>query len=213
MKPVPTPVVPPDSHVVPSFGLTGSRTNLVRLAVPGTPVEPYPGFDFPISEVFVQDGKNLLQLTKFRRADTFIGFLNPTRTRAFFLASADPLGTNPDGYCQVFSMDTLGSGLRQVTHLNSRGCIRDNPPGCFHPRGIGYGYNRVVFQDPVTKAVVFDSACDPLGANGYGYQLFAMRPDGHGLRQLTDASGLTTNPGGGFRVELPGPFAYSATVH
>jgi hypothetical protein len=65
----------------------------------------------------------------------------------------------------------------------------------------------------VTKAVVFDSNCDPLGANQVGYQLFAMRPDGDGLRQLTDASGMTTEPDGSFRVELPGPFAYSAPVH
>jgi hypothetical protein len=62
----------------------------------------------------------------------------------------------------------------------------------------------------VTKAVVFDTNCDPLGANTQGYQLFAMRPDGSGLRQLTDASGFATNPDGSIRVELPGPFAYSA---
>jgi hypothetical protein len=65
----------------------------------------------------------------------------------------------------------------------------------------------------VTKAVVFDSNCDPLGANRLGYQLFAIRPDGDGLRQLTDASGFTTNLDGSFRVEFPGPFAYSAAVH
>jgi hypothetical protein len=40
-----------------------------------------------------------------------------------------------------------------------------------------------------------------------------MRPDGDGLRQLTDASGFTTNPDGSFRVEMPGPFAYSAALH
>jgi hypothetical protein len=65
----------------------------------------------------------------------------------------------------------------------------------------------------VTKAVVFDSNCDPLGANRLGYQLFAIRPDGDGLRQLTDASGFTTNLDGSFRVEFPGPFASSAAVH
>jgi hypothetical protein len=37
-----------------------------------------------------------------------------------------------------------------------------------------------------------------------------MRSDGSGLRQLTDAAGLTTNPDGSVRVELPGPFAYLA---
>jgi hypothetical protein len=34
----------------------------------------------------------------------------------------------------------------------------------------------------MTKAVVFQSSCDPLGANHYGGQLFAMRADGSGLR-------------------------------
>ena len=53
----------------------------------------------------------------------------------------------------------------------------------------------------------------PLHANPFGGQLFAMRPNGLGLRQLTDASGLTTNPDGSIRVELPGPFAYSTVLH
>ena len=30
---------------------------------------------------------------------------------------------------------------------------------------------------------------------------------------LTDAAGVTTNPDGSFRVELPGPFAYSGGRH
>jgi hypothetical protein len=64
----------------------------------------------------------------------------------------------------------------------------------------------------VTKAVVFESTCDPFHANPFGGQLFAMRPDGSGLRQLTDASGMTTNPDGSIRVELPGPYAYSAVL-
>jgi WD40-like Beta Propeller Repeat len=102
LKSVPTPVALPDSHLVPSFAVTGLGTNLARLSVPGAPVNRLndPRWRFPIAEVFLQDGKNLVQLTNFRRVDTFLGFLNPTRTRAFFLASADPLGTNPDGYCQ-----------------------------------------------------------------------------------------------------------------
>ena len=57
---------------------------------------------------------------------------------------------------------------------------------------------------------MFESSCDPLHANPYGGQLFAMRPDGLGLRQLTDAAGFTTNPDGSVHVELPGPFAYSS---
>src|SRR5262249_38656455 len=113
---------------------------------------------------------------------------------------------------QIFSMDTSGSGLRQVTQLNAGVCRPLSGPGCFQENGIGYGYYRVIFEDPVTRAVVFDSNCDLLGANRYGDQVFAMRPDGGGLRQLTDAAGMTTNPDGSIRVELPGPFAYSAAL-
>ena len=40
-----------------------------------------------------------------------------------------------------------------------------------------------------------------------------MRPDGAGIRQLTDAAGFTNNQDGSIRVELPGPFAYSAALH
>jgi hypothetical protein len=122
VKRVPPPIAVPGSEVVPSFGVTGLRTNLVRLAVPGTPVSPpaTPPYPFPLTEAFVQDGKNLVQLTNFRRTDTFIGFLNPTRTRAFFMASADPFGTNPLESCQMFSVDTVGGGLRQVTHFDPR---------------------------------------------------------------------------------------------
>jgi hypothetical protein len=219
LKRVPTPVALPDSHLVESFAVTGLHRNLARFSLPGTPVNSPTGDEsFEIAEVFLQDGKNLLQLTKFDRVDTFPAFLNSTRTRAFFLASADPLpGTNPEGLCQLFSMNTVGSGLRQVTHFDSRVCPFSTTGaagrGCFQIT-IGYGFYRVIFQDPMTQAVIFDSHCDPLGTtNLLGYQLFAMHPDGRGLRQLTDASGFTGNPDGGFGVELPGPFAYSAEPH
>jgi hypothetical protein len=62
----------------------------------------------------------------------------------------------------------------------------------------------------VTNTLVFNSQCDLLHANPLGDQVFAMRPDGLGLRQLTDAAGYTSNPDGSIRVELAGPFAYSA---
>jgi len=213
---VPPPIVLPGSAVVPSFGVIGRRTNLVRVAVPGTPVSPptTPPQDFPLTEAFLQDSKNLIQLTNFRRTDTFTGFLNPTRRRAFFVASADPLGTNPFEECQIFSVDTVGGGLRQVTHFDPRTRNRAVIPACFgadRPHcSIGAGYYRVVVQDPVTKAVVFESSCDPFDTNPNGGQIFAMRPDGGGLRQLTEAAGITHYPDGSIRVELPGPFAYSA---
>ena len=107
---------------------------------------------------------------------------------------------------------------RQLTHFNPRSAILSDapviPPGCWNSTSFcGTGTAFPPTQDPVTQAVAFDSTCDPLGANPYGDQIFAMRPDGSGLRQLTDAAGYTTNPDGSFRVELPGPFAYSARPH
>ena len=65
-----------------------------------------------------------------------------------------------------------------------------------------------VFLDPITETVLFGPSCDPLGRNPFGEQLFAMRPDGTGLRQLTNLRGMTTDPDGTVHVELPGPVAY-----
>jgi hypothetical protein len=67
-----------------------------------------------------------------------------------------------------------------------------------------------LFVDPRTGTVLFQSSCDPFGANPFGEQLFAMRPDGTGLRQLTSARGMTTDPDGTIHVELPGPTAYTS---
>ena len=63
-------------------------------------------------------------------------------------------------------------------------------------------------QDPATRTVAFRSSCDPFGANPDGDQLFAIRPDGSGLRQLTQARGLSIDSEGRVSVELPGTFAY-----
>ncbi len=58
------------------------------------------------------------------------------------------------------------------------------------------------------EALVFYSTCDPLGTNPNGGQIFAMRPDGSDLRQLTTARGLVT-AAGTFSAELIGPAVYS----
>jgi len=59
-----------------------------------------------------------------------------------------------------------------------------------------------------TGSVLFGSNCDPLGRNPFGDQLFAMRPDGTGPRQLTAARGREMLPDGTLRVELVGQWAY-----
>src|SRR5262245_58768654 len=196
------------SRVVPTFGVTQLPTDLLSLSVAGTPVTQYPGGDLPISEIFVQAGKNLLQLTNFGRVDTSAMVLNATRTRAFFRASADPVGRNPYGNCQLFSVNVHGGGMRQVTDFNS-GLPAIQPACSLVAPFPNCGTMGWTVQDKETRAVLFASSCDPLHANPYGGQLFAMRPDGSGLRQLTDAGGFTENPDGSIEVQLPGPFAYS----
>ena len=85
------------------------------------------GFGGAVAEVFLLDGKKLVQLTNFRRDDTDQtgGFI--ARGRALFGASANPLGENPDEICQLFSIDTFGVHLRQLTHLPWDG---RPPTGC-----------------------------------------------------------------------------------
>jgi hypothetical protein len=50
------------------------------------------------------------------------------------------------------------------------------------------------------------------GTNPNGDQIFAVRPDGTGLRQLTSLRGVQTLADGTLLVELPGPANYSAPV-
>ena len=51
-----------------------------------------------------------------------------------------------------------------------------------------------------------------LAARAFGHnsggQIFAVRPDGTGLRQVTNARGFTTDADGTFHAELVGPIAY-----
>jgi hypothetical protein len=158
-----------------------------------------------MTEIFFFDGKALLQLTKFRRADTGDPALTPDGQRVIFAASADPFGTNPSGTCELFSISTLGTGLRQLTHFSQpeysvNGCLQLNPPGCrVLPDGL----------EPATGTLVFYSSCDPFGTNPYGDQIFAIRPDGTRLRQLTHARGLVTEADGTVSAENIGPIGHS----
>jgi hypothetical protein len=202
---VPPPVTTSGSQVIPIFQLTrgGARRRATTLLVPGMPVNAAAGDR--ISEIFFFDGRALLQLTNFRRSDTGIPDLTADRRRVVFVASADPFGTNPSGTCQLFSIDTLGAGLRQLTHFWShepspRGCNQSEPPGCYiSPYGV----------EPGTGSLVFYSSCDPFGTNPYGDQLFAISTDGKRLRQLTRARGLVMEPDGTVSTENIGPIGHS----
>ena len=81
-----------------------------------------------------------------------------------------------------------------------RNCYDHRSPGCT----IIFESSRV---DLSTGSVIFESTCDPLGMNPHdGEQIFAVRPDGSGLRQLTQTQGIIKNSDRSIDVELPGPF-------
>jgi Tol biopolymer transport system component len=208
LRSVATPVVH-GGRLVPIFGVTGAgvRRRADILSVPGTPMNPEAGTTGDaISEVFFIDGKNVLQLTHFGRVDTMTPNLTPDGHHVIFVASADPFGANPSGTCQVFSIGTVGSGLRQLTHFaqpqySTTGCNTLEPPGCqiLLPGRV----------DPATGTLLFYASCDPFGTNPYGDQLFAIRADGTGLRQLTHARGFVTEPDGSTSSENIGPVGIS----
>jgi hypothetical protein len=128
-------------------------------------------------------------------------------SRELFVASTDRLGENPYENCQLFSIDSLAGGLRQLTHFDEgarvlSGCFFRAPPGCAFAD---------VYQDPVTRWIVFYSNCHPFDPNFIGSQVFAMRPDGRRLRQLTHTAGAHW-VGDEVEVEIPGPIAYSMPI-
>jgi len=66
-------------------------------------------------------------------------------------------------------------------------------------------------QNSVTGSIYFSSQCDPLGLNPNGTQLFAIQPDGTGLRQLTNLRGFVQVEDRNAEVETVGaPWAYAA---
>ena len=174
---------------------------------PESPVDHYPGvyglFRF-IEEVFLVDAKNVVQLTKLRQSDTARAGRGGAvaRGRVFFEASADPFGTNPGQHCQIFPVNTRGGDLRQLTRLRD-GDDRPSAIGCFNPLPGSCSIDQY-FADRRTGAITFTSNCDPVGRNPSRDQVFGMRPDGSGLRQLTTARGTWTDPDGTVHVELPG---------
>jgi hypothetical protein len=197
LKPEPLPAVLPGG-IDPNFQITGDLVTAVNVVLSDS-----------TAEVFLLDHANLLQLTDFHRPDTVRATVDVDGQRVFLIASANLPelgGSNPSETCQIFSIDRLGTDLRQLTDFgegghSALGCNEGPPPGCSiePPR-----------QDAVTRALAFASSCDPFGMNPNGEQVFAMHPDGSGLQQLSDTRGLTTEADGTVDVELPGPVASTA---
>jgi len=64
-----------------------------------------------------------------------------------------------------------------------------------------------------TGSIVFGSTCDPFDTNPtLAGQIFAMRPDGSGLRQLTFTRGIEAGADGSLHFELAGPFAVATRL-
>jgi hypothetical protein len=205
----------PNGNVVPVFSVRG-----VRLHIAGYVWESRGGVG--TREVYFWSGRHqVVQLTNFQRADTGDPVLRPGGRHVFVSAAPDhhQLGTNPGDGCQLFSVDTISTHLRQLTYFRSvdqavggcAGLVTNALQGGYLPIPVPEECvidTQGADQDPRTGTLVFSSTCDPFGSNPYGDQLFAMRPDGSGFRQLTNSRGLRVGPGI-VEAELPRPYAYS----
>jgi hypothetical protein len=202
----------------PALTIIGGRRSVFSLAlVPGEGGRP------AVAELFLRRGRQFLQLTNFGVgpggvSSTRARFIRRGERRVFFTTEADPLGTNPGNRCELFSIGLNGGGLRQITRFNhdptvspglvapGSGCVYSSKPGC----SIG-----TTVYDPSTDAVVFMSNCDLRGTGAWGEQVFAMWPDGTGVRQLTHTGGCQglcrLRPGApdDTSVELPGFLSYA----
>jgi hypothetical protein len=204
----------PGAEVIPKFGVAGGRKiGMTVVFFPAEHVDHYPEFDdIPIvEELFLVDAENVVQLTDFGRSDTARSGRGGVVAggRVFFGASADPFGMYPGQHCQIFSINTRGepASLRQLTQLHDPDG-RASEVGCFnsiYDADTSACSIERYFADRRTGAVTFTSNCDPVGRNPHGFQIFNMRADGSGLRQLTDARGIATDADGTVHVELPGP--------
>jgi len=196
----------PGSHVIDQFQVAGGATNAVVVGLPETVL--FLGHEVhEVVELFVLDHGRVVQVTKFHRPDTFTGTLRGRHL--FFRASANPFDRNPGENCQIFSVNTLGDDLRQLTDFRdesrpSVGCAVANQAACTIDS---------IVLDQVTGTVIFGSNCDPFGTNPYGFQLFSMRPDGSGKRQLTATLGRVIEPDGAVSFQTVGPIAYPARAH
>jgi len=201
----------PDGTLIPISQITGAPY-ATQATVPGIPENgPSPNAGNTISEAFVIEPPNsallsdgrVLQLTNYGRSDTTFVRIGNDGQHVFFIASENPLGTNPSEQCQWFSIDRLGGDLRQLTFFDIVGDRRRN---CTDPAAPGCSVTAYGELDLITGALMFASTCDPVGSNPNGIeQLFAMRPDGSGLTQLTQMPGMIQHADGSLDVETAGP--------
>ena len=210
----PQPAAVSGGGVFPQFVITGPAPSPALLS---TAEEPVIVDGSAVLDVFLLDGDNLVQLTAFGRTDITDAVLSADGRRVFFNASADACaegkyntctGSNPFRNCQIFSVDRTGGDLRQLTAFDEGGI---STLGCYYDaRGQGCAAN-LLAQDPHTGTLVFYSNCNPFGVSGFrGSQIYAMRPNGTGLRQLTATRGRFSDNGFD-AIELPGQLAYSSS--
>ena len=198
------PVPIPGSQIVPTFQLANRARDVQVFDLPATTSEPFAG---PVRELFVGHGTKALQLTSFGRSDTLAVAASRDGKHIFFAASADPFGRNPLNVCQLFSIDRFAGHLRELTAFQAAG---KSPGGCGTP--IAPPSCRIeipIHLDTRTHALVFGASCDPFGTNSLAGNIFSVRTDGSGLRQLTSYRGMVFEPDGTVSVELPGPIEYS----
>jgi hypothetical protein len=190
--------------IIEAFQITGPEPAARILWVEGKPVDG-PGFFGDVTlELFVLDSARVLQLTDFHSCCTQASEMSADRQRIFFVARADPLGTNPCNARNIFSIDSTGADLRQLTRRMEGEPSREE---CDLALGCGIPSDRI-HQDPVTRSLVFASNCDPFGTNpNPGGQIFAMHPDGTGLRQLTHSRGRIDLSDGSVTKENHGQWA------
>jgi hypothetical protein len=196
------------STVEPNFQVTGGLSNVVPLGLPILATGPFP--ELNALELFLIEGDQTLQLTRFGRSDTGrTAIRSRSGGRILFAASADPFQKNPTNTCQFFSIDPLGGGLRQLTRFDSGAPSPNGCQGLSIPPTCGTTPDSPLSLDVAGRTLMFPSNCDPFGQNLVGSQIFAMHPDGSGLRQVTHYRGTQTASDGTVSAEIPGPIAFS----
>ena len=201
------PGISPGGQVIPTVRRGGLRYSVYGVPFPGPPAnaDVLPDFGAGQELFSLIAGRHPIQLTNFHYGDTIAIGLRPRDV--LFMASADPLGENPFHNCELFRISPLGRGLRQLTHFDVG---RRSEEGCQLGVLLGCAIKHVDQSNYYASvANPFYSDCDPFGTNPNGSQVFIMRANGSGFRQITQTRGATTAADGSvLEVEIPGPVAY-----